>query len=57
MGGTQYLSGTGAKAYHEQEQFDRRGIDVAWQSCQHPTCPQLHGAFLPGLSIIDTPFN
>ncbi|CAN5464942.1 WbqC family protein [soil metagenome] len=57
VNGTRYLSGTGAKAYHEQEPFDRRGIEVAWQAFQHPTYPQLHGPSLPGLSIIDTLFN
>lgn len=57
VGGTQYLSGNGARAYHEQEPFERRDIEVRWQNYSLPKYPQLHGDYLPGLSVIDALFN
>ena len=55
--GTHYLSGIGARDYHDQEQFDRIGINVIWQDFHHPRYTQLHGEFIPYLSILDALFN
>ena len=55
--GTHYLSGLGAKDYHEQLPFERRGIDVVWQDFKHPNYTQQFGAFVPYLSTIDALFN
>lgn len=56
-GATTYLSGLGAKAYYDPRPFDEAGIAVKWQEFRHPVYPQLHGAFIPGLSSIDLLFN
>jgi len=57
VGGTRYLSGMGARDYHEQNPFDGRGIDVIWQEFKHPVYPQQFGEFIPYLSVVDALFN
>jgi hypothetical protein len=57
VGGTHYLSGVGARAYHDQAPFDCRGIEVVWQDFRHPVYPQQFGAFIPYLSAVDALFN
>ena len=54
---THYLSGVGARDYHEDKPFDDANIKVLWQDFEHPTYPQLHGEFIPYLSSIDLLFN
>jgi len=56
---THYLSGIGAKAYHDDTPFDKANIKVIWQNFQHPTYPQVQGKgeFIPYLSSIDLLFN
>ena len=54
---THYLSGIGAKNYHDDEPFERTNIKVIWQDFQHPIYTQLHGDFIPYLSSIDLLFN
>ena len=56
-GATHYLSGLGARAYLDPTLFAAAGIEVVWQDFVHPSYPQLHGAFEPGLSAIDLLFN
>lgn len=56
-GGTRYLSGVGARDYHQQAPFDRAGIEVIWQDFKHPVYPQQFGAFIPYLSTVDALFN
>lgn len=57
VGGTHYLSGVGARDYHDQAPFDRRGIEVIWQDFRHPIYPQRFAGFIPYLSAIDALFN
>lgn len=57
VGGTRYLSGIGAREYHDQTPFDRLGIEVVWQNFTHPTYTQQFGDFVPYLSAIDALFN
>lgn len=57
VGATRYLSGSSARDYLDVELFRRHGIEVEWQDYVHPVYPQLHGAFLPYLSIVDLLFN
>ena len=52
-----YISGLGAKDYLDEGQFEQAGIDLVWQSFEHPVYPQLHGEFVPMLSAIDFLFN
>ncbi|MBU1248402.1 MAG: WbqC family protein [Proteobacteria bacterium] len=57
VGGTQYLTGTGSREYLEETLFREREIEVVWQQFTHPVYPQLHGAFVPGLSVLDYVMN
>lgn len=57
LGGTTYLSGTGAKAYLEEELFTARNLAVKWQNFIHPIYPQLFGNFVPNLSVLDCVLN
>lgn len=52
-----YLSGDSAQNYLDVEAFAQQGVQVEWQSYQHPTYQQLHGEFTPFLSIIDLVMN
>lgn len=51
--GSHYLTGTGSRAYLEENLFHAAGIKVIWQNFQHPEYPQLHGPFIPMLSVLD----
>lgn len=57
FGATRYLSGNAAQSYLDVELFARHGVEVVWQSYQHPTYPQQHGEFVPYLSILDLLLN
>ena len=52
-GGNVYLTGTGSRAYLEEELFQKEGIEVWWQEFEHPRYPQVHSGFEPGLSAVD----
>lgn len=54
---THYLSGIGAKDYHNNLLFEEVNIDVVWQEFTHPIYTQLYGEFIPYLSSIDLLFN
>ena len=54
---THYLSGVGARDYFEPTPFANAGIDVIWQSFNHPLYSQQFGSFLPYLSVLDMLFN
>lgn len=57
LGAKAYIFGQYGASYADVPAFDRAGVGVLFQSYQHPTYPQLHGAFESGLSIIDLLFN
>lgn len=52
-----YLSGSGGRAYLNQALFDARGVEVRFQSFDHPVYPQQYGGFVPNLAAIDALFN
>ena len=54
---THYLSGVGARQYFDPAPFVHANIEVAWQQFHHPVYPQLHGSFVPYLSVLDVLFN
>ncbi len=56
-GARTYYSGAAARSYLDVELFERHGIRVIWQDFVHPVYPQLHGEFVPYLSIVDLMFN
>ena len=57
VNGTHYLSGIGAKPYHNQVPFDNLNIEVIWQNFKHPVYKQIGSHFIPYLSSIDLFFN
>ena len=57
FGARRYLSGSAARSYLDTALFERHGIEVVWQDYAHPVYPQLHGAFVSHLSVVDLLFN
>jgi len=58
VGGTAYYSGAYAlDAYLDAAALEAAGITLMLQQWEAPRYPQLHGAFLPDLSIIDLLMN
>lgn len=57
IGSKTYLSGSGARDYHDQSLYDAAGITVIWQDFVHPIYKQQFGEFIPYLSSIDLLFN
>jgi hypothetical protein len=54
---TRYLSGDVARTYLDISLFERDGIAVEFQSFRHPTYSQIHGPFVPYLSVLDLLLN
>jgi len=52
-----YLSGALGRDYLDEASFAERGITIEYQNFQYPTYPQLHGDFMPGLSVLDCWMN
>jgi hypothetical protein len=58
LGFNHYISVEGSRDYLESsEAFINKNIEVSYHQYQHPTYQQLHGHFIPYLSIIDLLFN
>ena len=58
VGANHYLAASGSRDYmRESTDFEKEGIDVSYFRFDHPTYPQLHGEFVPFLSMIDLLFN
>lgn len=53
LGATEYISGPSGRDYLDLQPFKEHGVAVTYHSFTPPTYPQLHGEFMPGLSIID----
>ena len=55
LGTTEYVSGPSARQYLDAASFEAAGIRVVWKDYgSYPPYPQLHGAFVPAVSIVDT---
>jgi hypothetical protein len=54
---TEYLSGIGGKNYIDESLFKEAGIKLTYQEFDHPLYDQLHGSFIPNLSVIDYLMN
>jgi len=53
-----YITGTfWAESNLRVEEFKKSNIDVEFQKFQHPIYKQIHGKFIPEMSIIDLLFN
>ena len=57
FGAQSYLSGDAAKSYLDTGLFARHGVTVEWHNYRCPTYSQLHGEFVPNLSVIDLLLN
>lgn len=57
FGATRYLSGNAAHDYLDVLAFAAAGIQVAWHDYPHPDYAQLHGDFVPYLSVLDLLLN
>jgi len=57
VGANVYLSGSGGRAYLNQMYFDEAGVDVQFQSFNHPVYQQQYYGFVPNLAAIDALFN
>ena len=56
---TKYISGDGegSKRYIDEQAFKNNNIELIWQNFKHPVYNQLHGEFIPYMSILDLLFN
>lgn len=52
-----YVFGALGADYADTQAFKDRGINVCFQSYQHPVYKQLHGDFVPYMSFVDLLFN
>ena len=52
-----YMSGTGAKAYHQDWEYLQRGIELVYSDYKPVVYPQIHGDFVENLSVLDYIFN
>lgn len=52
-----YYSGTGAKAYHDEERYRSNGIDLVYSDYQPVVYQRKYEPFLPNMSVIDYIFN
>ena len=58
VGADHYISPAGSKGYIDQNNlFVKSGIKLLYQNYNHPTYNQLHGDFIPYMSVIDLLFN
>jgi len=57
LGADVYIFGALGKDYAEVDKFEQARIKVNFQEYVHPEYPQLHGKFIPYMSVIDLLFN
>ena len=57
LGADTYLSGIGGRTYLDEDLFRQAGINVEYQDYRPVKYPQIHGPFVPNLSIVDLLFN
>jgi len=57
LGADVYVFGALGSEYADVRAFEAAGVRVIFQEYRHPAYPQLHGPFVPYLSIIDLLFN
>ena len=58
LGADRYLSAAGSREYIEENNlFVPNDIDLVYHAYRHPEYRQLHGSFVPYLSVLDLLFN
>jgi len=53
LGATEYIFGGEGERYADQEAFKAAGIVPHFQKYEHPIYEQLHGEFVPRMSVLD----
>jgi hypothetical protein len=53
LGGNRYVTAHGALNYLNHEEFERQGVSVEYVEYSKTEYPQLNGAFVPYISVID----
>jgi hypothetical protein len=53
LGATRYITGPTARSYLDEGSFDDAGIELCYHQFDHPRYPQLHGDFVPYMSVVD----
>ena len=56
-GATQYLSGPFGRDYLDLKKFEEKGIKIEFHDYSHPKYQQIHGEFVPYMSIVDLILN
>lgn len=56
-GASDYIFGAQGRDYADVDAFTSAGVTAHFQDYSHPTYPQLHGEFMPYMSIVDLLFN
>lgn len=57
LGADIYIFGALGKDYADVEKFKKAGVKLIFQSYNNPNYTQLHGKFLPNMSVVDLLFN
>lgn len=57
IGATDYLSGPAARPYTDEAAFRAANIGLSYKAYRYPEYPQIHGPYVPDLSILDLMFN
>jgi hypothetical protein len=57
LGADLFIFGALGRDYADLTSFEHAGVKTEFQDYQHPTYPQLYGAFASHLSVIDLLFN
>ena len=57
LGAKVFIFGALGRDYADVEAFAGAGVSVVFQDYEHPSYPQMHGDFVPRLSIVDLLFN
>ena len=52
-----FIFGKDGKIYADVEDFNKSNIKTVFQNYEHPEYSQIHGEFIPYMSIIDLLFN
>jgi hypothetical protein len=57
MGARFFLEGDAGRVYLDEALFAEHGIELQYHAYRHPVYRQLHGDFLPYMSVVDLLFN
>ena len=52
-----FIFGKDGETYAKVEDFENSDIKIVFQNYKHPEYPQIHGEFIPYMSVIDLLFN